>query len=395
MYPPSDVLLLCWRDTRHPQGGGSETYLERVGAELSRRGARVTYLTAAYTGAAAEEWRDGIRFVRVGGRLSVYPRALALIVAGRLGRGPLAGIAPDVVVDTQNGIPFFASTVSPAPTVVLVHHCHREQWPVAGRVLGRLGWFLESRVSPRMHRRNRYVTVSGPSARELAALGVDPDRITVIHNGIDPVPDADAKRAAGPDTGRAPRLCVLSRLVPHKQVADALAVVAELRHTYPGLHLDVIGDGWWADRLRAQAESCGVRDRVTFHGHVPDGDKHALLGAADIHLMPSAKEGWGLAVIEAAQHGVPTIGYRAATGLAESIVDGETGLLVDGADELISATRKLIDNPDEARRLGDAARSRAGRYSWPATCDGFLSVFADLADTALAGPTRIIDARRD
>lgn len=190
MNTPSDVVLLCWRDTRHPQGGGSETYLERVGAELSRRGMRVTYLTSTYPGALRTEDRDGMRFVRAGGRITVYPAILAVLVAGRLGFGPLAGVSPVAIVDTQNGIPFFATLVSSSPTIVLVHHCHREQWPVAGRLLGRLGWFLESRVSPRVHRRNRYVTVSAPSARELVELGVDDDRITVVHNGIDPTPDS-------------------------------------------------------------------------------------------------------------------------------------------------------------------------------------------------------------
>ncbi|MBR7538867.1 glycosyltransferase, partial [Mycobacterium tuberculosis] len=111
-----------------------------------------------------------------------------------LGFGPMAGITPVAVVDTQNGIPFFATLVASAPTVVLVHHCHREQWPVAGRLLGRLGWFLESRVSPWVHRRNRYVTVSAPSARELVELGVDAERITVVHNGIDSIPDAIGPR---------------------------------------------------------------------------------------------------------------------------------------------------------------------------------------------------------
>ncbi|MYR07165.1 glycosyltransferase [Gordonia sp. SID5947] len=373
------VLLLCWRDTAHPQGGGSERYLERVGAELVARGMRVTLLTASYHGAPDEEMRDGVRILRAGGRLSVYPRALATIALGRFGRGRLARTAPDVVVDTQNGIPFFASLVARAPTVVLVHHCHREQWPVAGRLLGRLGWLLESRVAPRVHRRNRYVTVSGPSAAELASLGVDECRITVIRNGIDPLtgPAADASHAAETAT----RLCVLSRLVPHKQVEDALAVVAELTHSRPDVHLDVIGGGWWSDQLRSRAAELGVDDHVTFHGHVDEDRKHELLSQANVHLMPSRKEGWGLAVIEAAQHQVPTIGYRSSVGLVESVEHGVTGLLVDGVDELVSATRKLIDNPDEAARLGDNAQRKAAGYSWSATADGFIEVFDDVLPT--------------
>ncbi|GAB91382.1 glycosyltransferase family 4 protein [Gordonia rhizosphera] len=380
MTEPNHVLLLCWRDTAHPQGGGSERYLERVGAELVDRGMRVTLLTAAHDAAAPQETRDGIRILRAGGRLTVYPRALATIVAARFGRGRLGSSAPDVVIDTQNGIPFFATLVSAAPTVVLVHHCHREQWPVAGRGLARLGWFLESQVSPRVHRRNRYVTVSGPSASELVGLGVDDERITVIRNGIDPLPRVGVGR--GPADDPTTRLCVLSRLVPHKQVEHALAVIAELRHTHPHVRLDVIGGGWWSDELRTCASELGVDDRVDFHGHVDENRKHELLARAHVHLMPSRKEGWGLAVVEAAQHRVPTIGYRSSVGLEESIEHEQTGLLVDGIDELVSATRKLVDNPDEATRLGGNAHLKAGDYSWSATADGFMGVFDDVLRTA-------------
>ncbi len=377
MSIPSKVLLLCWRDTGHPQGGGSERYLERVGTELASRGVEVTLLTARYPGSGQQEYRDGLRIIRAGGRLGVYPSALAIIAAGRLGMGPLAGFDPDLVVDTQNGVPFFATTISGAPTVVLVHHCHREQWPVAGRLLGYVGWFIESRLSPWVHRRNRYVTVSRPSARELAELGVDPERITVIHNGIDPVPaDLLAPPTPSTDSPSTARLCVLSRLVPHKQVEHALDVVDDLRHTRDDVHLDVIGGGWWDDRLRAYARELGVDDYVTFHGHVDERRKHELLAAADVHLMPSRKEGWGLAVIEAAQHGVPTVGYRSSVGLAESITTGETGLLVDGPDEFISATRKLVDDPAAARRLGDNARRKAAGYSWSSTAEGFAALCA-------------------
>ena len=71
---------------------------------------------------------------------------------------------------------------------MLVHHCHREQWPVAGRWTGRFGWFVESRLSPRLHRRNQYVTVSLPSARDLTDLGVDAAHIAVVRNGLDEAP---------------------------------------------------------------------------------------------------------------------------------------------------------------------------------------------------------------
>ncbi|MBV8927557.1 MAG: glycosyltransferase, partial [Mycobacteriaceae bacterium] len=183
------VLLLCWRDTGHPQGGGSETYLQRIGAHLAASGISVTLRTAAYAGAPRDEVSDGVRISRSGGRYSVYLWALLAMFAARLGLGPLRHVRPDVVIDTQNGWPFFARLAFGERVAVLVHHCHREQWPLAGRVMGRLGWYCESTFSPRVHRRNQYVTVSLPSARDLADLGVDHGRIAIVRNGLDLAPE--------------------------------------------------------------------------------------------------------------------------------------------------------------------------------------------------------------
>lgn len=376
------ILLLCWRDSTHPQGGGSERYLEHVAEGLAAAGHTVVFRTSRSRGAArTATTASGVRFSRAGGRFTVYPRALLSILAGRLGVGPLGALGrPDVVVDTQNGVPFFSRLATTAPVVVLVHHIHREQWPVAGWLVARIGWWVESWLSPRVHARSQYVTVSLPSADELAALGVDPDRIAVVRNGLDPLPAG--VEAGGPLTrAEPPRLVVLSRLVPHKHVEDALDVVATLRASRPGLVLDVIGSGWWADRLREYAAERGLLGAsVVFHGHVDEATKHRLLAGAAVHLMPSRKEGWGLAVSEAAQHGVPTVGYHHAAGLRDSIDDGDTGLLVDDVAAMTLATDRLLADADLRDRMGEAARRKAAAMSWPATGSAMSRVLRAVAD---------------
>lgn len=370
------VLLLCWRDTGHPQGGGSETYLQRIGAQLAACGVAVTLLTARYPGAPRREVLDGVTVSRAGGRYSVYIWAMLAMVGARLGRfgfGPLRGTRPDVVVDTQNGIPFLASLIFGRRAIVLVHHCHREQWPVAGPLLGRLGWFVESRLSPWVNRRNQYVTVSLPSARDLIALGVDRRQVAIVRNGIDPAPDLIGERAQWP------RVVVLSRLVPHKQIEDALEAIARLRPTTPGLHLDVVGDGWWRQHLLDCVRDHGIEDAVTFHGHVDDDTKHRILQRAWVQLLPSRKEGWGLAVIEAAQHGVPTIGYRSAGGLSDSIIDGVTGLLVGDRAELIDNLERLLGDPVLRGQLGVKAQLRSDEFSWSQSTDAMASVLESVS----------------
>ena len=364
------VLLLCWRDTGHPQGGGSETYLQRIGAQLAAAGVDVTLRTARYPGAARREVIDGVQIHRAGGRYSVYVWALVAMTVARLGIGPLRQVRPDVVVDTQNGLPFLARLIYGRRVAVLVHHCHREQWPVAGWFFSRLGWFVESWLSPKLHRRNQYVTVSLPSARDLVGLGVDNERIALVRNGLD---EAPASSLTGP-RAVTPRVLVLSRLVPHKQIEDALTAVAQLRPSTPDLHLDIVGGGWWSHRLTDHATRLGISDAVTFHGHVDDTAKHHVMQQAWVHVLPSRKEGWGLAVIEAAQHAVPTIGYRSSGGLADSIIDGVTGVLVDGHDELVGRLQQLLTDPVLRDQLGAKAQARSAEFSWKQSADAMRTV---------------------
>ncbi|HZK32153.1 MAG TPA: glycosyltransferase family 4 protein [Corynebacterium sp.] len=373
------ILLLCWRDSTHPQGGGSERYLEHVAEYLAACGHEVVYRTAGHTDAPARTRRGRMLYSRAGGKFTVYPRALAALLLGRLGLGVLRGV--DVVVDTQNGVPFFAELVAGRPTVLLTHHCHREQWPVAGRLLGRFGWFLESKIAPRVYRGRPYVTVSEASRSELVELGVAEEDISIIANGVDPVPDPLPRLT---DDG-ALHLVTLSRLVPHKRLEHAIDTVAALVGKHPNVVLDVISSGWWEDNLRSYAIQRGVADRVIFHGQVTEDYKHALLARAAVHLMPSRKEGWGLAVMEAAQHAVPTVGYRAAGGLRDSIRDGETGVLVESLPGFIAAVGDLLDDPAHRGELGEEALAWSGKFSWQDTGAHFEELLTRLGEQSAHG----------
>ena len=93
-----------------------------------------------------------------------------------------------------------------------------------------------------------------------------------------------------------------------------------------------------------------------------------------MHILPSRKEGWGLAVTEAAQHGVPTIGYRSSGGLTDSIVDGVTGLLVDDHAGLVDELEHLLTDHVLREQLGVKATVRSGEFSWPQSADAMRAV---------------------
>ena len=348
------IAFLSWRDTTHPDGGGSEVFVESVGRELTRLGHDVTLVCARHPGSAAREDVDGVRLRRLGGRLTVYLWGLAWLVRHRH--------HVDVVVDVVNGLPFASPLVRRRGVVALVHHVHAEQW----RIIypgwpGRVGWWVESRLVPLLYRGRPFLTVSVASARDLVAIGIAADTITVVRNGLSSSPP-DVRPAESPT----PRLAVLSRLVPHKQIEHAFTVISRLVDEFPELHLDVVGDGWWHDQLVSAAANQAVSDRVTFHGHVSDARRDELIGRAWVMVMPSVKEGWCLAVTEAGAQGTPSVAYASAGGVAESITDGVTGVLVTDVDEMAAAVRGLMRDEEWRSSMGEAARAKAATLTWDA-----------------------------
>jgi glycosyltransferase involved in cell wall biosynthesis len=356
------IAFLSWRDTRNPEGGGAERYLEKMAESLARSGCEVTVFCAAHAGVPPEEVVDGIHFVRRGTKMSVYLEGMRALRRGDLGD-------PDVVVDVQNGLPFFTRLVTRKPVIVLVHHVHREQWPVVYPGLtGRVGWWIERRLSPWLYRKSQYITVSRATRDELRELGVRGPRVAVVHNGTDPSPSSEPGKAAGPT------LAVVGRLVPHKQVEHAIDTALALREYLPGLRLHVVGSGWWEDELRAYAFARDAGETVVFEGHVDEERKHAIYEQAWVLLLPSLKEGWGLVIGEAGMHSTPAVAYRSAGGTRESIVDGRSGLLVDDPEELTVAVRRLLLDRDERTRLGAGALEMSHRFTWEQAQHSFAVV---------------------
>lgn len=381
--PARNVLILNWRDTGHPDGGGSEVYAERVADGLAALGHRVTVLTARYAGSTGSETRpSGVRVLRSGGRLGVYPRAAMTVLLRRVPR-------PDIIIEAQNGIPFLAALwAASTPRVVLVHHVHREQWPVVFPwLVARLGWWVESWLSPRLNRGSPYVTVSQVSRTELADLGIEPARIRVVHNGVIPPPADDVLRTEHP------QLLVLGRLVPHKRIELAMDVAERLRGEFPTLRLVIAGRGWWEDQLRQEIEVRGIGDFVDLVGFVSTQDRHRLYAGSWVSLVPSLKEGWGLVVVEAGMNRTPSVAFHGAGGVSESIIDGQTGALAaaDDVEHFTELTRSLLLDSSRRIEMGLQAAEFASRFTWAEAVAQFNGLIAELT----GGPTGVGLAEED
>jgi glycosyltransferase involved in cell wall biosynthesis len=369
------LAIVNWRDPWHPEAGGAEQYAWEMARGLTRRGARVSYLTARAPGQAARDRRDGIDIVRRGGRLTVYPRVLAWMARHR---GSF-----DAVLDCQNGIPFFTPLVLPrkVPVLCVVHHVHDAQFgvhfPAPVAAVGRL---LEGPVARWCYRRHRCVTESQSTVAAMRSRLAWTGPIHIVPIGLSAGP-ADEAAPAGEPTGTL--LTWVGRLVAHKRAGRVLDIASHLAAS--DVTIEVIGRGPELGPLAGQVAARGLAGRVILRGYLPEEEKRRAVAASRLHLNTSQGEGWGLCVVEAAALGVPTVAYD-VDGLRDSVRDGETGWLVKAGERIEDVTeRALKELADPARRAEMAAACRrwASQFDWD-TC---AAQMAELISAAWRGPT--------
>jgi len=160
---------------------------------------------------------------------------------------------------------------------------------------------------------------------------------------------------------RPPLLVHVSNFRPLKRVDDTLRVLATVRRTVPAV-LVLVGDGPERPRAEALARELGLSDAVRFLG--VQLDVRDVLQQADVFLLPSETEGFGLAALEALACGVPVVGSRVG-GLPEVVADGETGLLCPPGDVpgMAAAVLRLLADPELQQRLARAARASV-EHTW-------------------------------
>jgi len=365
------VLIINWRDTTHPWAGGAETYMHEIGCRWVEQGLHVEWLSQRYKGSSSAEMIDGIRVQRVGGRLTLYPRVIvryALRLRGRF----------DVIVDCENGIPFFTPAFARLPKVLVVHHLHRDIFRRETKPPFRwVGYFLEGWVMPRMYRRTQVVTVSNSTLEDLVAMGFDRDQITIIHNGVHALEGFVHRPSASP------RILCMGRLTRQKRVDVVLRAMRSVLREFPDARLDIVGQGPDRARLEQLAWSLNLAYHVRFHGYVPGSARDQLAAQAWVAVCPSAFEGWGVTAVEASARGLPVVASN-VHGLRDSVRDGETGLLVpvDDPTAFANALCSLIGDEEARARMGVAGMAWAARHSWDHSADQMSTLLTQLTRNA-------------
>jgi glycosyltransferase involved in cell wall biosynthesis len=361
------ILVVNWQDWTHPRAGGAEIHLREVFGRIAAAGHRVDLLCTGFPGAASEERLDGINVIRRGERWELFNFAVPGIYRRVLRRNRY-----DVVVDDLNKVPFYSPLFCGRPVVGLVHHLFGGTvFDQTNPAFGSYVWLSERAVS-RIYRRSSFIAVSRSTAEDLARRGVDPNRITVVPNGL---PDLPYERWLEAPKDAAPLFVVLTRLKRYKAIELALEAFALVAREHPEARLVIAGDGDHRKILERRAGASGLKARVEFPGWLDDEAKWSLLRRAWALLYTSPKEGWGISSVEAQRVGTIAI-VSDSPGLRETVVPGETGLVVPHGDiaALANAMERAIDRPAEREAWEAAAVQHARGYSWEAAAARTLEV---------------------
>jgi D-inositol-3-phosphate glycosyltransferase len=231
------------------------------------------------------------------------------------------------------------------------------------------------------------------SAELVNAYGADPDRVFVVPPGVDlsmfqPIDRGEARRKIGYGPGRL--LVFVGRLERLKGVEVAIRALALLRDRHhDDVRLLILGEDSKdseeseKDRLKAIASELRVRDRVDFLGTVAHHELPFFYSAADVCVMPSYSESFGLVGLEAQACSRPVVGSD-VTGLRSVVRDEVTGYLVGGHDPAAYAERigRLLDNRELAEQMGMRGRLLAQRFSWTRTADRLADLFDGVVERA-------------
>ena len=396
------VLLLSWE---YPPivVGGLGRHVEALATHLAAEGHDVRVVTRGDKAEPTTEIADGVRIHRA----PVDPIALdftteSLLAWSQASEHALLRVAlplvrrwhPEVVhahdwLVAQTAITLGELTRAPVVSTIHATEAGRHQ----GWLPKPLNLAIHSFERWLAHRSAAVITCSMAMHDEVTRLFELPaDRVSVVPNGVEPGrwnPPAAARAAVRaqlvPDGG--PLLVFAGRLVHEKGVQTLVRALPRLRARYPAARLAVAGTGHYDEKLRALARRLRVARAVTWLGFLTEDELADLLGAADVVVVPSLYEPFGIVALEAAAARVPLV-VTEVGGLCDLARDGvaTAAFAPRDVEGLVAAVDRVLADPGAARRaVARAARKIARDYTWSAVTAKTIAVY-ERALVTRAGP---------
>lgn len=369
-------------DEFYPSMGGAPTYSAELGKALSELGAEPIVLTHSYPGYPREEEFDGLKVKRLKGFvLSRVNRAASAGLIRRLYENIKLGgfdvVHGQDIYSPMALISVFSAQKRKIPSLLTCHSIHR-----AGKI-----WQLVYKpVVSGMKRADSVIAVSGAAKSYCVSLGVPNDKIEVIPNGVDlsifnTKVDGSAMRAKL-GIAREPLVVTAIRFVKRKGPGYLVSAFSKVLESVPNAKLAIAGSGPEAANLRAQIDKLGMEKSVKILIGLRREEVAELMAAADVFVLPSLVESFGIVLLEAMAVGTPIVCTR--TQGANEIVDDEVnGVMVppSDSDALADAILRILNDSKLSRTLRkNGLKVVKDRFSWKKTAKMTLALYEKVCE---------------
>jgi len=363
-----NILVLNWRDIKHPRAGGAEVRLHRVYEPIVKAGHKVFLITSRFEGAEETEILNGIEVHRLGNDVTFAPLCFWHLP------GWIKQFSIDVVVEDFNKLPLLLPWRTHRPLLIQMHHLWKGSIFHETSFITALIVWLSEQTLRFVYKRETFCVVSDSTKKELHSMGIPLSRISIIHNGVDL-----AFYQPPQNPGREASLLWLGRIQKYKGIMDACLAFQKIAGKFPDLTLKIAGNGPSKNAVQAWVKAEGLMGRIRFLGFVSEEEKRTLLQHSLFLVQSSYKEGWGLTVIEANACGTPVIANN-APGLRDSVRDGVTGLLYPymSVDGLADKMQQLIEDHALYKQLCGNVRGWAEQFQWETAAQETLALLQDV-----------------
>jgi len=213
--------------------------------------------------------------------------------------------------------------------------------------------------------------------------GVSKNKVIVINPGVDPVQEVNKKSLEKVESllkVKTPRLITVSRFDKRKNHEKVIMALRNLKQQYPDIVYICIGYGDEEENIKQLVNELDLNSQVMFFNDISDDLKNALVARSNIFVMPStiyktSVEGFGIAYVEAAQYGIPSLGGKDG-GASDAIDHDKTGLICDGnnLDDIYSSLNFMIENK-KYLELGKNAKEFVSKFQWNKILEEYKKIF--------------------
>jgi glycosyltransferase involved in cell wall biosynthesis/O-antigen/teichoic acid export membrane protein len=358
-----NILIFNWRDKENAFAGGAELYIHEIAERWANSGHSVTLFCSNDGHQNPDTVINNMRIIRRGGFLGVYVCAALYYIFKFRGKF-------DVIIDCENGIPFFTPIFAKEPVYILIHHIHQEIfYKYLTRPLAFIAATLEKSVMPIVYRNTQFITISNSSKEDIVNLNLTKKEVYIINPGINPEQLSPGEKSTNPT------ILSVGRLKAYKSINVLIKAFKIVSERVPEAELIIAGDGDCKKELESLAKELNLENNVRFLGKISEAEKVSLLQKAWVFVNPSMMEGWGITSIEANACGTPIVASN-VQGLKDSVKDNFTGFLVEygNVNEFGEKILSIIQNDDLRKEMEVNSIEWSKGFGWDKLSEDFKNI---------------------